>query len=220
MIADRERYDGARLKREEMIEAERLRSYLGVPLLFGDRLVGTLEMASDRPNAFNQDHQRLLMLVATQAAAALERARLFDELSRRLQDARLLAEVNQAIAGTLDLDQVLNLILEACRKAIPAAHKGSLFLRDQQSGELRSGGGWLQPAGDRRGADHAGAGVREAGDRHGQAGGDPRYARPGALSGWTGPGGRIRSAAAAPVQVNDQTIGALCIDSASTPHAF
>lgn len=126
-----------RPKKEEAIASGRLRSYLGVPMLVGDRLIGTIELGSSQPEAFDQGHLRLLTLVAAQAAAAVERARLFEQLSRRLQETRLLLQVSQGIIGTRNLEEVLDMIIRACVEAIPAAEKGSLHILDEKEQELR-----------------------------------------------------------------------------------
>ncbi len=50
------------------------RSYLGMPLLFKDEIIGIIELASSQPGRFNLDHERVLELIAGQAAVALRNA--------------------------------------------------------------------------------------------------------------------------------------------------
>jgi GAF domain-containing protein len=47
------------------------RSYLGVPLLYKDEIVGVIELASDEPRSFTTDHSRVLELIAGQVAIAV-----------------------------------------------------------------------------------------------------------------------------------------------------
>jgi phosphoserine phosphatase RsbU/P len=56
-----------------------VRSELVVPLLRQDRLVGVLDLESTEPNAFTADHERLLSILGSYIAVALENARLFEE---------------------------------------------------------------------------------------------------------------------------------------------
>jgi len=56
-----------------------VRSELVVPLLRQDRLVGVLDLESTAPNAFSVEHERLLNILASYIAVALENARLFEE---------------------------------------------------------------------------------------------------------------------------------------------
>ncbi len=56
-----------------------VRSELVVPLLRQNRLVGVLDLESTMPNAFTAEHERLLNILGSYVAVALENARLFEE---------------------------------------------------------------------------------------------------------------------------------------------
>jgi sigma-B regulation protein RsbU (phosphoserine phosphatase) len=56
-----------------------VRSELVVPLLRQDRLVGVLDLESTVPNAFTVEHERLLNILGSYVAVALENACLFEE---------------------------------------------------------------------------------------------------------------------------------------------
>ncbi|MBN1520144.1 MAG: diguanylate cyclase [Spirochaetales bacterium] len=58
------------------------RSFIGVPLLVRDKVIGVLSAQSRRPNAYVQRHVRLLETIAAQSAVALENARLYEEVKR------------------------------------------------------------------------------------------------------------------------------------------
>jgi phosphoserine phosphatase RsbU/P len=62
-----------------------IRSELAVPLIVQDRVVGVLDVESDRIAYFTDDHQRTLSLLATQIASSVENARLYEELAQREQ---------------------------------------------------------------------------------------------------------------------------------------
>jgi signal transduction histidine kinase len=57
-----------------------LRSALGVPLRFGERLVGVMGMASVAPMAYDVEHGRLMQIAGGQVATAIQNARLFQEV--------------------------------------------------------------------------------------------------------------------------------------------
>ena len=66
-----------------------VRSELVVPLLRQDRLVGVLDLESTVPSAFTAEHERLLNILGSYVAVALENARLFEEAREtqvRMQD--------------------------------------------------------------------------------------------------------------------------------------
>lgn len=63
-------------------------SWLGVPMMVGDRIIGVLAVASYTPNAFSADDELLLSSIASQAAVAVENARLYEKTRRQLEELR------------------------------------------------------------------------------------------------------------------------------------
>ena len=62
-----------------------IRSELAVPLIVQDRVVGVLDVESERMGYFTDEHQRTLSLLAQQIASSVENARLYEELAGREQ---------------------------------------------------------------------------------------------------------------------------------------
>jgi phosphoserine phosphatase RsbU/P len=62
-----------------------IRSEMAVPLIVQDRVVGVLDVESERIGYFTEDHQRTLNLLAPQIASSVENARLYEELAQREQ---------------------------------------------------------------------------------------------------------------------------------------
>jgi sigma-B regulation protein RsbU (phosphoserine phosphatase) len=62
-----------------------IRSELAVPLIVQDRVVGVLDVESERMGHFTDEHQRTLSLLAQQIASSVENARLYEELAGREQ---------------------------------------------------------------------------------------------------------------------------------------
>ena len=62
-----------------------IRSELAVPLIVQDRIVGVLDVESERIAFFTEDHQRTLSLLAQQIASSVENARLYEEVAQREQ---------------------------------------------------------------------------------------------------------------------------------------
>jgi serine phosphatase RsbU (regulator of sigma subunit)/putative methionine-R-sulfoxide reductase with GAF domain len=73
------------------------RSAVFVPVLAGERCLGALAIQSRRPYAFSEEHLRLLTIIANNAAAALENARLYEQAQQRAAQLQLLAEVSRRI---------------------------------------------------------------------------------------------------------------------------
>jgi sigma-B regulation protein RsbU (phosphoserine phosphatase) len=60
-----------------------IRSEVAVPLIVQDRVVGVMDLESERIGYFTDDHVRVLALLAPQIASSVENARLYEELSTR-----------------------------------------------------------------------------------------------------------------------------------------
>jgi sigma-B regulation protein RsbU (phosphoserine phosphatase) len=71
-----------------------VRSELVVPMLLKDRVIGVFDLESPELNAFSKKHVELLTLLASQAAVAIENARLYEAL--RDNELRLEKEVRFA----------------------------------------------------------------------------------------------------------------------------
>ena len=84
-----------------------MQSLAGLPLVVKDRLLGVLYLHSGRPAAF-AGQLELLTALASQAAVAVDNARLYEELrgSQRLLD-RTIASLRDAVfivdAGTAEI---------------------------------------------------------------------------------------------------------------------
>ena len=58
------------------------RSELVIPMLIKDRCIGVFDLESPELNAFTKEHKELLTLLASQAAVAIENARLYEEVRK------------------------------------------------------------------------------------------------------------------------------------------
>ena len=57
-----------------------IRSEVAVPLILQDRVVGVMDLESDRVGHFTDDHVRTLSVIAPQVASSVENARLYGDL--------------------------------------------------------------------------------------------------------------------------------------------
>jgi PAS domain S-box-containing protein len=74
-------------------------SWLGVPLMIGDRVLGLISVQSvHTPNVYDEHHRDILTTIASQAAIAIENARLFQETQKSEAELRaLFASMNDVI---------------------------------------------------------------------------------------------------------------------------
>ena len=81
-------------------------SFLGIPLLLDDRLVGTLELTHHAPDAFSQQDVALLQTIAGQIVAAVEGARVRTEQAARMHELTGLQHISAAIGRLGDPQQL------------------------------------------------------------------------------------------------------------------
>jgi signal transduction histidine kinase/HAMP domain-containing protein len=93
------------------------RTVLGVPLLRDGEPIGVMALARDHVESFTGTQIELVTVFADQAVIAIENARLVRELKEQsgalaasVEELKALAETGQAVSGTLDLTQVLDLV--------------------------------------------------------------------------------------------------------------
>ena len=89
---------------------DEVRSELAVPLISKNRVIGVIDLESEEVGAFTPDQQRLLELVASRVAVAIENARLYTRVSRQAQTLTVLNDISREITSILDLDDLLERI--------------------------------------------------------------------------------------------------------------
>lgn len=92
---------------------------IALPLKIGERIIGVLDIQSEHPRVFDADDVFLLQIVADQIASALEQGRLFTAEHRERELATTLSDVSRIICSSLELDQVLDLILQQIDRVVP-----------------------------------------------------------------------------------------------------
>ena len=94
-------------------ESYSLRSYIGIPLLDGEKLIGTLEAGLSTENGFNQYDVELLSLVSNQIAVAIHNALLFEEEQSRTIELTGLANLAQAISVSQDMKDLFERLVKS-----------------------------------------------------------------------------------------------------------
>jgi PAS domain S-box-containing protein len=130
----------------EMAPHATIRSWMGVPLIVRDRVIGMVSVDHSQANFFTDADVQMASAFAGQAAIALENTRLFDETQKRLREMEGLAEIGAVLSRTLDLEPLLENILRVAIKAIPVAQRGSCLLADEADNlEIRAVWGYTDP---------------------------------------------------------------------------
>jgi GAF domain-containing protein/CheY-like chemotaxis protein/anti-sigma regulatory factor (Ser/Thr protein kinase) len=121
-----ERYGSVRTPRKNET-VDKNQSYLGVPILAGDRVIGLMTIQSYQQHAFTQDDLRLMQTLANAMSVSLENARLFDETQRLLKETEernaelaIINSVQQGLARQLDFQGIIDMVGEKVRNIFRA----------------------------------------------------------------------------------------------------
>jgi len=106
-----------------------MRSLLLAPMVSRSTPEGLLVVGSRQPGAYSDSDASLLSAVASQAAAALENAWLYEDATRRAQEAAALYELSQSVGATLDLNRVIHFVADSVLSLLHV-DKFALFLVD------------------------------------------------------------------------------------------
>jgi GAF domain-containing protein/CheY-like chemotaxis protein len=117
-------------------------SWLGVPILSGDRVVGVIILESTEPNLFTESDERLLTTIAASMGVALENARLFDETKRlltetdeRAAELAIINEVQRGLAEKLDMQAMYDVVGDKIREIFDA-QVVDIGIVDREAGEI------------------------------------------------------------------------------------
>jgi signal transduction histidine kinase/putative methionine-R-sulfoxide reductase with GAF domain len=181
--------------------------------------IGYLEAVRETPDTFNEHDLELLEVSAGWVAHTVGRVDADADDNRRLKESAAMAAISRALSGTLDLDEVLQLIVDLAGDIIPQVEQAVIHLLSEDGRQLqaaavtgqvknRSTGIGLRP-----GEGIAGLVMKEGITLNvGDTRRDPRFISAGGEL-------KMRSLLVAPVQSRQDRLGTISVQSGS-PNAF
>ncbi len=135
VVLEREAFHDPRFKDLPDLRDQRYESFVSVPMVAKNQFIGVLNVKTAAPRTYSPQQVRLLSAIAAQAAAAIEGARIHNQMSERATQLSAISEVSKTITSNLYLEEILQLIV-----AMTAETMGfkicSLMLLDEARGEL------------------------------------------------------------------------------------
>ncbi|MBP7690552.1 MAG: GAF domain-containing protein [Anaerolineales bacterium] len=113
------------------------RVLLAAPLHWQGQVIGVLEALYTTPPATRPGEAELLTAAASWAAIAIGNARQHARIQRRLQESEAMSVISQALNETHNLDQILQMIVDAARQIIPRVQRAVIHLLDADAQALR-----------------------------------------------------------------------------------
>ncbi len=109
-VYDIRRDKKARYRQEAIREG--IRSILSVPLRVKNEVIGILRMYTSEPVNYTEEDLKFITAIAEQAAIAINNARIFESrITQEREYLRMFEEVTKTVSSTLDLREVLDLIV-------------------------------------------------------------------------------------------------------------
>jgi GAF domain-containing protein len=111
-------------------------SWLGVPMIVGEKVLGMIAIYDwERENAYDEMDLQVLSSMASQAAIALDNAKLYQMLERRIAQVQTVQEITNAIKTYAELFDLLQSILDVSLPRLQAK-VGTIDLLDPATNEL------------------------------------------------------------------------------------
>ncbi len=95
-----------------------VRAELAIPLIIKNRCIGVLDINARQADYFTEEHARLLTVLASRIAIAIENARLYTRVVRQAQNLKLLNEISRELTSILNLDQLLKRVGDLLNRII------------------------------------------------------------------------------------------------------
>ena len=117
-------YADSRFQNGLPLQEDSSRSMLSVPIILftREKLVGVINVESRSYRSWTTEETRFVEMVAGEIALAIENARLYQQTDERLrqkvQELTTLQKVSNLIAATLNLNEVLNLIVQQAAQLV------------------------------------------------------------------------------------------------------
>lgn len=144
-LSDTDLYRQGDPGRVAMVEAEGMRTILGVPLLTDAGAIGCITLFRREVRPFTKDEIELVETFASQAVIAIENVRQFHEVQVRLEREVATTQVLEVISRSRDNDlPVFDAILENAVR-LCGADRARLMLVIENGKGLRAAGQWGDP---------------------------------------------------------------------------
>lgn len=105
---------------QDFSESAAPRAALHVPMFARGKIIGVISAYSSAHRLFHLHEADLLQFIANTAAIALENARLFGDLERRLSQLQTLHDIDRAITASMDLRVTLDLLARRVHERLGA----------------------------------------------------------------------------------------------------
>ena len=142
-LAVRDVRNEPRFKWVRAVDQERFTSMLSVPLVIRDEVIGVMNVQTVELREFLHSEIDFLQTIANQVAGIIEKSRLQRDAERKLREVSALFEISNVLTSTLELDEVLGLVVDRLVRVYPGSSGGILLRHESGEAVLRASSGTL-----------------------------------------------------------------------------
>ncbi len=106
------------------------RSILSVPVLYGNKFYGVINVESNNPGTFDESDQEIITTLANNVGSIISNIELVDQISLQVERQRQLYEITGKIRRSVDLDTIMQISLSEICNALNI-RRGSIQLNTQ-----------------------------------------------------------------------------------------
>ncbi len=128
-------YEDKRFKAFTILEEDRYESFLSVPILSKDEIVGVMNLRKREEYSYPTPQISLLFTVSRYLGSAIENAIVYDEVVKKARQLDLLSKVSRTIVSDYYLKEILQLIVTMTAKVMDSKIC-SIMLLDEKKEEL------------------------------------------------------------------------------------
>lgn len=115
-------------------------SVYSTPISLRDQRIGQITLEADKPAWLNED-RTFIDSVITEAALALENARLVDETLRRANHDRLVADITRTVRASTDIETILSVAIRELGRNLGSSEAViTMNVAPQSAGQVTQGG--------------------------------------------------------------------------------
>jgi GAF domain-containing protein len=118
----------------DLSDTSAIRSWIGVPLVYNQEVIGLLTADQDKPGFYRQDLSKPLSEFAARVVVDIRNVRIFDSAQRRIRDLAIINSVLELIATKLETKDLLQTIVSQIAQRLECTHC-TIFFPEKKGGE-------------------------------------------------------------------------------------
>ncbi len=118
-----------------LLQDEGVKSIASAPIIFKDRILGTINLHYRMPHTFLQDELNLFASIGNELGVAIENSRLFSELELHDKTIEALYAIDRVVSQTLDIESILRDALTKTME-VTETDTGGIYLLEENGETL------------------------------------------------------------------------------------